>query len=221
MQTRICSLQAFGILNHWQPARCRPFSQQAMLRFGIRHFSSRAKRCSLNVILDEKPFLLQALFLGSIEKSARHYSNQTMPRSGLHRFSFPGKNPPLTGNRDTDVHLFSSGIGIPDHRKTALFRPFSQLDDAKTRRWGGTGLGLAICAQLVSLLGGKIGVDSNLANGGRGSEFHFTMRAQTCKGSWICALLSLTFSRDCLSSRPPNRKRMTLGLKDGDLQSAP
>ncbi|GAQ78313.1 Sensory transduction histidine kinase [Klebsormidium nitens] len=99
-------------------------------------------------------------------------------------FVFVDKRPNVEGLQAGEIELTfkvqDTGIGIPPDRKTALFRPFSQLDDAKNRRWGGTGLGLAICAQLVKLLGGTIGVDSNRANGGKGSEFHFSIRAQTC-----------------------------------------
>lgn len=47
-----------------------------------------------------------------------------------------------------------SGIGMPADKLEEMFKPFQQLDDSITRRYGGTGLGLAICAQLASLLGG-------------------------------------------------------------------
>ncbi len=65
-----------------------------------------------------------------------------------------------------------SGIGIPDDKREMIFERFSQVDGSPTREHEGVGLGLAIVKDLVELMGGELGVDSQV---GRGSTFWITL----------------------------------------------
>ena len=66
-----------------------------------------------------------------------------------------------------------TGMGIADGMQEQLFQPFRQADSSTTRQYGGTGLGLAICKQIVSQMGGDIGVDPRPEGG---SQFWFTVQ---------------------------------------------
>ena len=87
------------------------------------------------------------------------------------------QNPTPTGF-DLYCEISDTGIGIRPDLHASLFEKFSQTDSSNTRKYGGTGLGLSICKSLVQMMGGSIGLKSEI---GKGSTFWFKVHLNKAK----------------------------------------
>jgi two-component system sensor histidine kinase/response regulator len=76
------------------------------------------------------------------------------------------------------IEVTDTGIGIPADRLDRLFKVFSQVDSSTTRHYGGTGLGLSIVKRLAELMGGDVGVRSEI---GKGSTFWVCVKVDVVK----------------------------------------
>ncbi|HUP56935.1 MAG TPA: ATP-binding protein, partial [Bdellovibrionota bacterium] len=76
------------------------------------------------------------------------------------------------------LEVTDSGIGISREGLSRVFGRFSQVDASTSRRFGGTGLGLSICKNLVAMMGGEIGVQTEES---QGSVFWFTLPLERSK----------------------------------------
>jgi signal transduction histidine kinase/DNA-binding NarL/FixJ family response regulator/HPt (histidine-containing phosphotransfer) domain-containing protein len=112
--------------------------------------------------------------------------------------------------------VVDTGIGIPADKMSQLFLAFSQADASTTRMYGGTGLGLVICKRIVTLMGGRIGVDSQP---GQGSRFWFEVPLAKAVGDLPAARADLSGARVLLMTPDPaQRERLATAMQNWGLR---
>lgn len=125
------------------------------------------------------------------------------------------------------IAIRDTGIGIPEEKQHLLFEKFSQVESSTTRQYGGTGLGLAISRELVTLMGGEMGVESRK---GEGSTFWFTLQLKLQdQAAWIPSLppeglkgISCLIVDDNATNREVLRIRMNLwGMRPAEAENGP
>ena len=95
--------------------------------------------------------------------------------------------------------VIDTGIGIPLEKQSAIFESFVQAEDGTTRKYGGTGLGITIANQLVNLMGGKMGLESQP---GKGSTFWFNVPLEMSESSSKPANRTVTSERKEINTSP-------------------
>ncbi len=153
----------------------RDFDFRELIRATVATFATRAEEKGLALTQDCDPRLARPV-RGDSGRIRQILTNLT---GNAIKFTDRGSVKLSVTTTATDDHtaglritVRDTGAGISPDDQEKLFAPFVQVDASSKKRFGGTGLGLAISRQLVELMNGKIGVESE---SGQGSEFWFTL----------------------------------------------
>ncbi len=153
-------------------------------------FRAKASEKSVNLTLNMDPNMPAALHSDPLrikQVIANLLSNalKFTPRNGKVELNIGYQN------RQLIVSVKDSGIGVAKDKQKHIFKAFSQAESSTTRKYGGTGLGLSISSRLISMLGGKLQLESEE---GKGSTFSFSIDVEVGKYK----KLELTKSTDLL-----------------------
>jgi two-component system, sensor histidine kinase RpfC len=152
---------------------CRPFDLSELLTSTIRVVMPQARYKGL-ALLFEFPPEIPKFFRGDA-----HHLRQVLLNLLANAVKFTESGQILLQTQIVEARnsqflvrfeVRDTGIGIPQDKQGLIFEAFAQADDSITRTYGGTGLGTTIAKQLVSLMSGEIGVQSEV---GAGSTFWF------------------------------------------------
>jgi signal transduction histidine kinase/CheY-like chemotaxis protein len=155
------------------------FEFEKMLRkvVNVINFRVEEKRQNLNICIDEN---IPRTLRGDDQRLAQVIANLL---SNAVKFTPEGGSVTLSvrlleeenGVCTLRTEVSDTGIGLSEAQRARLFNPFAQADGSTSRKFGGTGLGLVISKRIVDMMGGTIGVESEL---GRGAAFVFTVKAE-------------------------------------------
>ncbi|MGK5075309.1 PAS domain S-box protein [Janthinobacterium sp. ZB1P44] len=145
-----------------------PFDLHRLLQETMRAHAMRAQASGLELVLDVDPALPHTL-LGDPGRLRQVLTNLA---GNAIKFTPQGEvvvsaRLRASGDGMARLHLCvrDTGIGIAADMQEAVFDAFQQEDGSTTRRFGGTGLGLSITRRLVTMMGGRIGLSSELGKG--------------------------------------------------------
>ncbi len=113
-----------------------------------------------NVFIETDPYRLKQILSNLLENALKYTAK------GSVEFGY------VQNEKHLEFYVKDTGIGIPEDKFDFIFERFSQIDQSVEKQFGGTGLGLAITSNLVTLLGGKIWIESKV---NKGSTFYFTV----------------------------------------------
>jgi PAS domain S-box-containing protein len=159
-----------------------PFSLRAVLSDSVKALAPKAREQSLQLVLDVAPGVPDALVgdplrigqvLLNLIGNAIKFTEHGEIVVAVECTGSPGAGIASdAGAVQVRFRVRDTGIGIVPQKQQEIFDAFTQADTSTTRRYGGTGLGLSISQQLVTLMGGRLSVDSVP---GAGSTFRFDL----------------------------------------------
>lgn len=182
-----------------------PFSLNTLMEDLYQYFNEEAKEKGLQLIVDKglkvpkdnimsDNYKIQQVLTNLIHNAIK-YTEQGVIQVGYK----------IQGNKQVLFYVSDTGVGIPHDQQQVIFERFRQADNTYTRTHGGTGLGLSICQGLITLLGGKIWVESTPE---KGSIFKFTI-------PWHAAGMKDSFA-DVKNKSIPNWQDKTILIVEDD-----